>query len=102
VNHERIATQALRYRFSAVRGPLAHPSELELEAMARISVTAAEPSVDGAIRRLASCWCEFGIPLEDLTEPWTSYRVTQLFEEYPELIDALDDIVRVAVRPHAA
>ena len=70
--------------------------------MANASVTAAEPSVDRAIRLLASQWVRFGLPVDDLTEPWTSYRVEQLFEEHPELIDALDDIVRVAVRPQAA
>jgi hypothetical protein len=102
VNHAKIATQALRYRFNAVRGSLAHPSDWELENMANFSVSAAEPAVDAAIRQLATEWVRFGLDTEDLIEPWDHYRIDQLFQEHPDLIDALDDIVRVATRPQAA
>ena len=102
MNHTRIAAEALRYRLNLVRGPLVHDHDWDLEEMAGQSVTAADPTVDGAIRRLATEWSRAGLDLYALCEPWTGAAVDDLFAEHPELVDALDDIVRVATRSLAA
>ncbi len=102
MNHTRIAAEALRYRLNLVRRPLVHDSEWDLDRMASQSVTAADPQVDGAIRRIATAWTRAGLPSEALCEPWTGTEVDALFHRCPELVDALDDIVRVATRSLAA
>ena len=102
MNHAQIATEALRYRLATVRGPLVDDRSWDLEAMAAASVTAAEPEVDGAIRRIATAWVRSGFDAEDLTRPWTDPRIGRLFARQPDLVDALDAIVRVANRVHAA
>jgi len=102
VNHTRIAAEALRYRLNLVRRPIVDGDEWDLEQMASQSVTAADPRVDSAIRRLATAWTRTGLPPEALCEPWCGPDVDALFASHPELIDALDDIVRVATRSLAA
>ena len=102
MNHTRIAAEALRYRLNLVRGPLVHDQDWDLEQMAGQSVTAADPTVDGAIRRLATEWSRAGLDVHALCEPWTGAAVDDLFTQHPELVDALDDIVRVATRSLAA
>ena len=55
-----------------------------------------------AIRRIATAWVRSGFDPDDLTRPWTDPRIERLFNEQPDLVDALDDIVRVATRVDAA
>lgn len=102
MNHTRIAAEALRYRLNLVRRPLVDDTEWDLEQMASQSVTAADPQVDAAIRRIATAWVRAGLRPESLCEPWTGHDVDTLFQGRPELVDALDDIVRVATRSLAA
>ena len=102
MNHAEITTEALRYRLATVRGSVVDDRHWDLDAMAVASVTAAEPEVDSAIRRIATAWVRSGFDPDDLTRPWTDPRIEQLFSERPDLVDALDDIVRVATRVHAA
>jgi hypothetical protein len=102
MNHAQIAAEALRYRLATVRRPLVDDDDWDLDAMAAASVTAAEPAVDGAIRRLATAWVRAGFDPEDLTRPWIGARIERLFSERPDLVDALDEIVRAATRLNAA
>lgn len=102
MNHQRIAAEALRYRLNLVRSPLVGDDDWDLDLMASQSVTAADPRVDGAIRRIATAWVRSGLPPESLCEQWVGPAVDDLFAARPELVDALDDIVRVATRSVAA
>jgi hypothetical protein len=102
VNHTRIAAEALRYRLNLVSRPLVDNSEWDLEQMASHSVTAADPRVDSAIRRIATAWTRSGLDPQALCEPWLGDGVDAMFCASPELVDALDDIVRVATRSLAA
>jgi hypothetical protein len=102
VNHTRITAEALRYRLNLVRGPLVDDRDWDLEQMANQSVCAADPTVDGAIRRIATAWTRAGLNPHSLCVPWGGPDVDELFETHPELVDALDDIVRVAARSVAA
>lgn len=97
-----IAAEAIRYRLHLVRGPLVSTTDWDIEAMAGATVAAAEPAVDGAIRRIATAWVRAGLPAEGLCRPWECPEARTLFHDNPELIDALDDIVRVATRSLAA
>jgi hypothetical protein len=102
MNHAEITAEALRYRLATVRGPVVDDRAWDLDAMAAASVASAEPEVDSAIRRIATAWVRSGFDPDDLARPWTDPRIEQLFSEQPDLVDALDDIVRVATRVHAA
>jgi len=102
MNHTRIAAQAIRYRLDLVRNSMLDPDPDEIELMAGATVAAAEPSVDSAIRRIATAWLEAGIEPELLCQRWRRPAVDRLFHANPCLIDALDDIMRVATRSMAA
>ena len=62
MNLARIAAEALRYRLDLVRGPLVNLTDWDIETMAGMSVAAADPNVDGAIRRIATAWVRAGLP----------------------------------------
>ena len=100
--HAEITAEALRYRLATVRGLVVDHRAWDLDALAASIVTSAELEVDSAIRRIATAWVQSGFDPDDLTRPWTDPRIEQLFSEQPDLVDALDDIVRVATRVHAA
>jgi len=102
VNHTRIAAEAIRYRLDLVRSPLIHLTPEEVERMAGDTVAAAEPLVDIAIRRIATAWIDAGINPELLCNTWDRPAVRCLFEDNPQLVDALDDIIRIATRSMAA
>ncbi len=102
MNHAKIAAEALRYRLNLVRGSLVSIDELDLEQMASVTIAAAEPAVDGAIRRIATAWTRAGLPADALCRPWECPEARALFNANPDLVDALDDIMRVATRSQAA
>ena len=102
MNHTRLAAEAMRYRLNCVRGPLVHDDDWDLEEMAAASVSAADAEVDAAIRRIATAWTRAGLDPSRLCVPWTGREVDDLFAARPDLVDALDDIVRVATRSIAA
>ncbi|MFQ5557256.1 MAG: hypothetical protein ACE5GB_07085 [Acidimicrobiales bacterium] len=102
MNHTRIAAEAIRFRLSTVRRPLADGTAWNVDQMAASTVAAGEPAVDSAIRRIATAWVGAGFSAHDLTRPWTDPRVIRLFTDQPDLVDALDDIVLVATRSAAA
>ena len=102
MNHTRIAAEALRYRFKLVRVPIVDDSDIDLELIAGATVAAADPAVDSALRRIATAWVRAGIDPERLCQSWDCPETEALFAERPDLVDALDDIVRVATHTHAA
>lgn len=102
MNHAQIATEALRYRLQTVRGSRADHRSRDLESMASASVTAAAPEVDRAIRTIATAWVRWGLDPSELARPWHGRQVERLFCERPDLLDAIDDIIRFAARAHAA
>ncbi|MEM9466362.1 MAG: hypothetical protein AAGA90_13385 [Actinomycetota bacterium] len=102
MNHTSIAAEAIRYRLDLVRGSMVTSADWDIEAMAGATIAAADPSVDGAIRRIATAWVRSGLPAEALCRPWACPEAQALFAANPDLVDALDDIVRVATRSAAA
>lgn len=102
MNHTRIAAEAIRYRLGLVKAPLIHLTDVELEQMAGVTVAAADPSVDAAIRRIGTAWTQAGMDPGGLGRVWNCPEVQSLFHKNPDLVDALDDIVRVATRSAAA
>lgn len=102
MNHTSIAAEAIRYRLQLVRGSLVALSDWDIDSMAGATVAAADPSADSAIRRIATAWVRSGLPAEALCEPWACPEARRLFARNPDLVDALDDIVRVATRSVAA
>jgi len=102
VNHARITAEALRYRLNLVRTPLVSDEEWDLDQMAAQCVCACDPVVDGAIRRIATAWRRAGLDPTQLCHPWAGDEVDALFAAHPELIDALDELVRSATRSLAA
>jgi hypothetical protein len=96
VNHARIAAEALRYRLDLLEIPPASRAEFDLDAMAGATVAAADQTVDGALRRIATAWVRAGLDPEKLCERWACPEAQALFEANPDLVDALDDIVRFA------
>lgn len=102
MNHTRITAEALRYRLNLVRGPLVHDSDWDLEHMAGACVAAGDPTVDTAIRQVATAWTRAGLDPRRLCDQWDGNDVDQLFADHVELVDALDDIVRFATRSLAA
>ncbi len=102
MNHTRIAAEAIHYRLDLVRDPLIHLTDNDVERMANATVTAADPVVDSAIRHIAEAWISAGIQPELLCHQWNFPAVRDLFDSNPTLVDALDDIIRVATRSMAA
>jgi len=102
VNHTQIAAAALRYRCRLVQGALIELTGAEIEAMAVATVVAADPAVDSAIRQIATAWLKSGLSLDGLCKPWACAATDELFGSNPELIDALDEILKVATRALAA
>ncbi len=102
MNHTRIAAEAIRYRLDLVKAPLVHLTDVELEQMAATTVAAADPTVDAAIRRIGTAWTQAGMDPVGLGRVWNCPEVRSLFRENPDLVDALDDIVRVATQSAAA
>ena len=78
---------------------LVNITDWDIETMAGMSIAAADPNVDGAIRRIATAWVRAGLPEEGLCKPWACPEARALFEANPHLVGALDDIVRVATLP---
>ena len=96
MNHGRIVAEAIRYRLDQVQVAPASRADFDLETMAAFTISAADPAVDGAIRRIATAWTRAGLDPEKLSEPWACPDTRALFKIHPDLIDALDDILRVA------
>lgn len=97
-----IAAEALRYRLKIVKSPLVQGDKWNVEELAVASVTAADPKVDGAIRRIAESWIKAGLEPTHLCVPWGGALVDELFQTRPDLVDALDDILRGANRAYRA
>ena len=69
--------------------------------MAAAAVTAASPEVDQALRVVATAWMQAGFDPEALARPWRGEQ-SEFFKSRPELIDAIDVIVRGASGATAA
>ena len=101
MNHARIAAEAIRFRISTIRRPLVSSETLDVDAMAAAAVTAASPEVDRALRIVATAWLQAGFAPESLVQPWKGAQA-EYFRTRPELIDAIDVIVRGASGATAA
>ncbi|MXW95757.1 MAG: hypothetical protein F4110_05450 [Acidimicrobiaceae bacterium] len=95
MNHTRIAAEAIRFRISTIRRPLVSSETVDVEAMAAAAVTSATPEVDQALRIVATAWQRAGFEPEGLVQPWKGEQV-DYFRRQPDLIDAIDVIVRGA------
>ena len=95
MNHARIAAEAIRFRISTIRRPLVSDETVDVDAMAAAAITSATPEVDQALRIVATEWQRAGFEAEDLVQPWKAEQA-DYFRSRPELIDAIDVIVRGA------
>lgn len=101
MNHTRIAAEAIRFRISTIRRPLVSSEALDVDSMAAAAITAAAPEVDRALRQVATAWIQAGFEPEGLARPWMG-EPAEHFRSRPELIDAIDVIVRGANGASAA
>ena len=74
---------------------------VDVDALAAAAITAASPEVDAALRIVATAWRQAGFEPEALVQPWRGEQA-QFFRSRPELIDAIDVIVRGAAGSTAA
>ena len=95
MNHTRVAAEAIRFRISTIRRPLVSSETVDVDAMAAAAITAATPEVAQALRLVATAWQRAGFEPEDLMQPWTDEQA-DFFKSRPDLIDAIDVIVRGA------
>lgn len=102
MSHIRFAAEAMRFRISTVRHPLVGEESIDLEALARAAVCAGDPEVDSALRRIGTAWIQAGFDAEAMFQPWAEERIESFFADRPDLVDALDDIWRVATQPMIA
>lgn len=101
MNHASIAAEAIRFRISTIRRPLVSSETVDVDAMAAAAITAAAPEVDAALRTVATAWLQAGFEPEELVRPWKGEQA-DFFRNRPELIDAIDAIVRGASGSTAA
>ncbi len=101
MNHARIAAEAIRFRISTIRRPLVSSETVDVDAMAAAAITAAAPEVDQALRIVATAWQRAGFEPEALAKPWTGEQADYV-KSRPDLIDAIDTIVRGASGATAA
>ena len=97
MNAIQIAEQALCYRNNMVADSFT-AGRFDPASIASIAVDCADPLVNGAIRRLSTAWVRGGLDPAMITNPWNDERVDQIFADDPSLLDAIDDIIRVAHR----
>ena len=95
MNPTRIAAEAIRFRISTIRRPLVSSETVDVDAMAAAAVTAASSEVDSALRIVATAWQRAGFEPEALVQPWRGEQA-EYFRSRPDLIDAIDVIVRGA------
>ncbi len=67
-------------------------------AVANVAVECGDPTIDSAIRRIATAWVRGGLDVDAITEPWCGELVDQIFTKDPTLLDAIDDIIRTVHR----
>ncbi|MGI9600611.1 MAG: hypothetical protein ACR2QE_01910 [Acidimicrobiales bacterium] len=99
MNHERMATEALRFRATTLRPTLVDTTSFDVERAAAVAVSSADPVIDTALRAIGDAWAAAGLSLDEMARPWDRPRVHELFVRRPDLLDALDDIV-CQVRRH--
>ena len=93
MNHAKLATEALRFRLAML--PDSTYDAGGLDRTAAFAVSCGDPLIDSAIRRLGEAWLRAGLPLERICEPWTGAEARRLLAAGgPQVIDALDDIMR--------
>ena len=95
MNHAKVATEAIRFRLSTIRRPLVDSETIDVEAMGAASVTADNPEVDAALRRIATEWQRAGLDWDALARPWGAEAV-ELFKNRKDIIDDIDVIARGA------
>ncbi|MDH4169059.1 MAG: hypothetical protein OEW42_05660 [Acidimicrobiia bacterium] len=98
MNHGQLAAEALRFRLDTLQPSMVDPARFDLERAADVAACSADPVIDSAIRTIGCAWIAAGLPRDDLTRSWDQPAVRELFGRRPDLIDALDDIVRQVCR----
>jgi len=98
MNHGQLTTEALRFRLDTLQTTLVDPARFDVERAADVAVSSGDPVIDRALRTIGSAWIEAGLPAENMTLPWKGPAVRDLFGRRPDLLDALDDIVRQVCR----
>ena|GEM_PF-640127 len=97
MNHARIAQQALHYRNCMVADSYT-AGRFNPAAVANVAVECGDPTIDSAIRRIATAWVRGGLDVDAIAEPWSGDEVDQIFAKDPTLLDAIDDIIRTVHR----
>ena len=97
MNHALITEQALRYRNRMVADSFT-AGRFEPADVAGFVVECGDPTIDTAIRRIATAWLAGGLPAEKLTQTWEGQPVDAIFANDPVLLDSMDDIIRAVHR----
>ncbi len=101
MNNTLVAVQAIRFRISTIRRPLLSDETVNVETLANNAVLSPDPRVAQALRMLAAAWNQAAFDPEDMIKPWKAEHVEH-FKGRPELIDAIDVIIRAASAASAA
>lgn len=101
MNYAKISAEAIRFRISTIRRPLVDRETIDVDAMAAASIAAGRPEVAGALRLIATAWRQAGLEMEALERPWTG-DAAEIFKHRPDVIDAIDVIVRAVNGASAA
>ncbi len=97
MNHARITEQALRYRNAMVADSYT-AGRFDPAEVACIAVECADPTIDTAIRQIATAWLDAGLAPDRLTELWDGPDVDAVFRGNADLLDAMDNIIRAVHR----
>jgi hypothetical protein len=101
VNHASIAAEALRFRMRTLPGSLVDAERFDVDGAADFAVACGDPTIDSAMRRLATAWRRAGLEPEAMGQPWREDDARRLLAAGgADVIDALDDILR-GIASHA-
>lgn len=104
MNHARVvAGQAMRFRIASLGGKdQIAASSLDLDEMAAQALAAAEPAVDAALHEIATTWIRAGLDPDALGQTWMGADAEMLFKKRPDLLDAVDEMIRIGTRTAVA
>ncbi|MDH3707572.1 MAG: hypothetical protein OES57_16005 [Acidimicrobiia bacterium] len=92
MHHGQLTIEALRFRLDTL--PPVAPGRFDVEHAADVAVSSGDPVIDRALRTIGDAWIDAGLPADQLTGTWDRPAVRELFDRRPDLVDALDDIIR--------
>jgi hypothetical protein len=89
MHHGQLTLEALRFRLDTLQPE--NPGRFDIEQAADVAVASGDPVIDRALRIIGEAWLDAGLPSD---RPGLDPSVRELFDRRPDLVDALDDIIR--------